>query len=52
MLTNHGAPHSCGVGQRVRVQAMTKPDGDAAYLTPKTGGFGTWVLPFQGAPCR
>lgn len=43
----YGKASFTGVGQRVRVQAMTKPDGDAAYLTPKTGGFGTWVWVFR-----
>lgn len=43
----YGKASFTGVGQRVRVQAMTKPDGDAAYLAPKTGGFGTWVWVFR-----
>lgn len=43
----YGKASFTGVGQRVRVQAMAKPDGDAAYLTPKTGGFGTWVWVFR-----
>lgn len=43
----YGKASFTGVGQRVRVQAMTKPDGDVAYLTPKTGGFGTWVWVFR-----
>lgn len=43
----YGKASFTGVGQRVRVQAMAKPDGDTAYLTPKTGGFGTWVWVFR-----
>lgn len=43
----YGKASFTSVGQRVRVRAMAKPDGDAAYLTPKTGGFGTWVWVFR-----
>ncbi|MBT1174020.1 cell surface protein [Bifidobacterium sp. LC6] len=43
----YGSVSFTGPNQHARVQAMTKPDGSKPYVTPSSGGFGTWVWVFR-----